>query len=455
MARFLPTAAVTVALGIAGAATAIDVPAWHIPTAVKRLPNGLTVVVSEDHSAPTFGISVVYRVGFRLEPKGRTGFAHLFEHMMFEGTPDAPKGVYSRVIQGGGGVENGSTRSDYTDYIATAPVSALEPVLWLEADRMRALDLSAENLANQKSVVKEEIRVNVQNRPYGLFFWTDLGGLAFDRWENAHDGYGSFADLDAASLADVQDFHRTYYAPNNAVVGIVGDVAPDTVFALVEKYFGTIPAQPAPPVAEVAEAPNRKERTLTQPDAFAQVPAVAVGYKLPEPSAPDFVAGAVVADLLLAGDASRFYQRLVKGKELLLQVEGGVNWPLGTFLTTNGPTLLVALGLTKPDATGRAVVDAMQAEIDDLAAHGVPAAELERTKVKMLSDLYSSMELPINRADLLAIRQLFTGDAGAINGVPARIAAVTSADVKRFAARYLTVANRTWIDRRPAPAPKS
>ena len=180
-----------------------DVRPTPLGYSVSTLPNGLRLVVHEDHSTPIVGVNVWYHVGSKNEQPGKTGFAHLFEHMMFEGTPNAPKGLFSRVIQGGGGVDNGSTRYDYTNYIVTAPVSALEPVLWLEADRMRSLDITAENLKNQKDVVKEEIRVNVKNRPYGLFFWTDISGLAFDKWENAHDGYGSFEDLDAAALEDV------------------------------------------------------------------------------------------------------------------------------------------------------------------------------------------------------------------------------------------------------------
>jgi len=442
-------------VAIAAGATAVELPDWHVPTVVKKLPNGLTVVVSEDHSAPTFGISVVYKVGFRLEPEGRTGFAHLFEHMMFQGTPNAAKGIYSRVVEGGGGVDNGSTRFDYTNYIATAPVSALDAILWLEADRMRNLDFSEDNLANQKDVVKEEIRVNVANRPYGLFFWTDLGALAFDKWANAHDGYGSFADLEAAKLEDVEAFHRTYYAPNNAVVAICGDVTPGQVFALAEKYFGPIPAQPAPPKQDVSEKLNTAERTATQGDPFAQVPGLAVGWKMPPPTSPDYVPGAVLGELLLSGDASRFYQSFVKGNETLLQVAGGVNWPLGDYLTNNGPILMVVFGLYKPNTTAKAVVDAMQAEIAGIAADGVPTADLDRVKVKMVADFYQSMELPIFRADKLALRQAFTGDAASINQVPGQIASVTVDDLKRFASRYLTVANRSWIDRRPGAAPEA
>jgi len=439
---------------LAGPAAAAQAPSWAIPTAVKKLANGLTVVVSEDHASPTFGISVVYKVGFRLEPQGRTGFAHLFEHIMFEGTPNSPKGVFNRVIEGGGGVNNGSTRFDYTDYIESAPVSALEPILWLEADRMKALDFSPENLNNQRDVVKEEIRVNVKNRPYGLFFWTDLVGLGFDRWENAHDGYGSFTDLDAAKIEDVKTFHTTYYAPNNAVIGIAGDVKADDVFALAERYFGGIAAQPLPPTPVLTEKMGEKERTLTQSDQFAQVPAVAIGYRMPEPGTPDYIPAWVLGDLLVSGDASRLYQSLVKGKQLFINLDGGLHWPLGNAITNGGPTMMVIFGLYKPIGPGKGMVDAVQHEIDTVAKDGVSEADLDRVKTKMASDLYSNLEPLINRADLLAIRQALTGDASSINKVPAQVAAVTVSDIKRVAAKYLTVPNRSWIDRLPAPKPQ-
>jgi hypothetical protein len=199
---------------------------WQIPVHTKKLANGLTVVVSPDASSPTVGVSVVYKVGMRLEPRNRTGFAHLFEHLMFQGTPKAPKGVFDQVITSGGGNNNGSTRPDFTNYIETAPSSALESMLWLEADRMTTLDFNPTTLKNQQDVVKEEIRVNVQNQPYGGFMWLDISDLAFDKWENKHDGYGSFVDLENANLDDVRAFHRDFYGPNNAVLSIAGDVTP-------------------------------------------------------------------------------------------------------------------------------------------------------------------------------------------------------------------------------------
>jgi predicted Zn-dependent peptidase len=424
---------------------------WQIPIEVKKFPNGLTVVVSEDHSAPTFGLCLAFRIGFRLEPKGRTGFAHLFEHMMFEGTPNAPKGVFERVIEGGGGVNNGSTRYDYTNYIETAPVSALDPILWLEADRMKTLDFSETNLKNQQEVVKEEIRVNVKNRPYGLFFWTDVAGKAFDKWENSHDGYGSFEDLDAAKLADVESFFKNYYGPNNAILAIVGDVKPAEVFGKVEKYFGGIPARQTPQPPDVSEALNQGERTLEQTDPLARVPGIAVAWKMPARGSRDHVPAAVLADLLVGGEASRFYQVLVKGKEILLSVQGGLNWPLGTPWDYNGPTLLDIFAIYKPTTDARTVVGAMNGEIEKVAREGVPAGELARTKTKMAADLYSSLELPLNRSTALCLAQLFTGNAASINELPGRIETVTSADLQRVAATYLTAANRTVVDRKPAP----
>jgi predicted Zn-dependent peptidase len=424
---------------------------WKLPLAVKTLGNGLSVVVSEDHSSPTFGISVVYRTGFRLEPKGRTGFAHLFEHMMFQGTPNAPKGTFDRVVEGGGGVNNGSTTPDYTNYIASAPVSALDPILWLEADRMKALDLSPDNLKNQQEVVKEEVRVNVKNRPYGAFYWTDLSGKAFDRWENAHDGYGSFEDLDAAGVDDVKRFFESFYVPNNAVIGIAGDVTAEDVFARVEKYFGAIPKRALPEPRDLSERPNGAERSLAQDDPLAKVPALAIGFKMPPRSSPDYAAAAVLGDLLAAGDASRLYLGLVKGRELLLEVSGGVAWPWPSEGAWNvsGPALLSLFGLYKPTSEGRAVVDAIQEEIGRIAKDGVPAPELSRVKTKMRADYVANLESFINRADGIAVQQLLTGRAEEVNAIPGRIESVTSADVRRVAASYLVPANRTWIDRKP------
>src|SRR5579883_164299 len=285
-------------------AHAASAPVWNVPAVTRTLANGLKVVVSEDHSAPTFGVCVSYGIGFRLEPEGRTGFAHLFEHMMFEGTPNAPKGTLDSVIEGGGGNNNGDTRYDFTEYIETAPVSALDPILWIEADRMKTLDFSPANLENQRKVVEEEVRVNVLNQPYGLFFAIDLPGKAFNTYPNLHNFYGDFKDLDAAKIGDVENFYKQYYSPNNAVLAVAGDVNPAEVFAKAEKYFGSVPSRPTPPRVNTEEAPQTAERSFVETDKLANVPALAVGYRMPARGSRDAIVAAVTGELLHNGQAS-------------------------------------------------------------------------------------------------------------------------------------------------------
>src|SRR6202043_3852182 len=219
----------------------------HLKISIETatLANDLKVVIAPDSTAPVVTVGVYYKIGFRLEPHGRSGFAHLFEHMMFQGSANAPKMQHIKLINSSGGVLNGSTHYDVTNYFESVPSNALEAVLWLEADRMRPLKVSDENLRNQRDVVKEEVRVNVLNQPYGGFPWLDLPPIAFRNWANAHNFYGDFADLYAASLADVQSFFKTYYTPSNAVLLVLGDVTPAEAFALARRHFADIPPGPA------------------------------------------------------------------------------------------------------------------------------------------------------------------------------------------------------------------
>jgi predicted Zn-dependent peptidase len=422
---------------------------WKIPSTVKTLENGLRVVVSEDHSAPTFGICVSYGIGFRLEPEGRTGFAHLFEHMMFEGTPVAPKGTMEKVIEGGGGNNNGDTRYDFTEYIETAPISALDPILWIEADRMKTLDFSPANLENQRKVVEEEVRVNVLNQPYGLFFAIDLPGKAFDTYPNAHNFYGEFKDLDASKIDDVKTFYAQYYTPRNAVVAIVGDVKPDEAFAKVEKYFGPIPAGKSTAPPKTDEPAQKSERSFDQTDKLAKVPALAVGYRMPDRHSPEAIVGAVTGELLHNGNASRLYQALVKDKQVAVSVNGGVNWPLGNPFEYNGPTLMTSFIVAPAGSSKEKLLAAYHAVVADLAAKGPSDDELKRVRAKMLSDWYAGLEVPISRASVLSHAVLFDGDADGVNTIAERIAGVTSANVKAFAAKYLVPQNRTSIYRVP------
>lgn len=433
---------------------AAPAPVWSVPAVTKTLANGLKVVVSEDHSAPTFGVCVSYGIGFRLEPEGRTGFAHLFEHMMFEGTPNAPKGTLDTVIEGGGGNNNGDTRYDFTEYIETAPVSALDPILWIEADRMKTLDFSPANLENQRKVVEEEVRVNVLNQPYGLFFAIDLPGKAFNTYPNSHNFYGDFKDLDAAKIADVEAFYKQYYSPNNAVLAIAGDVNPAEVFAKAEKYFGSIPSRPTPPRADTEEAPQTAERSFVQTDKLANLPALAVGYRMPARGSRDAVVAAVTGELLHNGQASRLYQTLVKEKQTAVSVDGGVNWPLGNPFEYNGPTLMTSFIVAPPNTKEQTLVADFDSVIADLAEHGPSAADLERIRAKMRSDWYDQLEVPISRASALSHAVLFDGNADAVSRVPVDIASVTAQDVRNFAKKYLVETNRTLIWRVPEPKQK-
>jgi predicted Zn-dependent peptidase len=434
-------------LSLSLSAIAADTDRWNLPVSVKKLDNGLTVVITEDHSSPTVGVSVVYHVGMRLEPKNRTGFAHLFEHLMFQGTPNAPKGVFDKTITGGGGNNNGSTRADFTNYIETAPVSALEAILWLEADRMKTLDFNPASLKNQQDVVKEEIRVNVKNSPYGGFMWIDIGQQAFQKWENNHDGYGSFQDLEGASLEDVRNFHRDYYGPNNAVLAIAGDVTMAQGMALAKKFFAAIPKRAIPTGTDFTEPLNTAEKRVEQSDTLAKVPAIAAAWKMPARGSKDQAPMAVLGELLGGGDASLFYQGIVKGRELALNLD--ILYGLTSPWEYDGPTLFTVFALYKATGTADGVLAAMDEEIAGVVKNGVDAATLKRVKTRMLADWYNGLESFIRRADKLAKLQTLWGDAQVVNKIPLWIEAVTSEDIQRAARTYLTKANRTVIDRKP------
>src|SRR6266496_3386605 len=267
-------------LAIALTALAISAKPVNVPVVYYKLPNGLRVVISEDHVAPVVTVAVYYNVGFRVEPKGRTGFAHLFEHMMFQGSANVKKFEHAKYVEANGGSLNGHTDFDYTNYFETLPSNRVEMGLWLESDRMRSLEVTEENLKNQQNVVSEEVRVNVLNQPYALFEWLDIWQNANQNWYNAHNFYGDLHDIEAAKIADVRQFFKTYYAPNNAVLAVVGDVDAGAVRPMIEKYFGDIPLQSVPERPDISEPKQAKEKRLTQSDKLANVPAFAVGYHI-------------------------------------------------------------------------------------------------------------------------------------------------------------------------------
>ena len=419
-----------------------------VPVVYYKLPNGLRVVISEDHVAPVVTVGVYYNVGFRVEPKGRTGFAHLFEHMMFQGSANVKKFEHAKLVEANGGSLNGHTDFDYTNYFETLPSNRVELGLWLESDRMRSLDVSEENLKNQQNVVSEEIRVNVLNQPYQLFEWIDLWENAFQNWNNSHNGYGDLAEVNAATLEDVRSFFKTFYAPNNAVLTVVGDVDVNEVRKMIEKHFGSIPAQPTSPRPDLTEPPQTKEKRVSQPDKLANLPALAVGYHIPAQNAPDFPATALLALILEGDDSSRLYQRLVKEKELSLDLTGGLNY-LGNEFDYNGPMIMTTRSTYKTGHTADEVLREMDAVIADIAQKGVTEKELADSKIRYRSNFYNQLESTFGKTHLLSVLALFRDDPNQINSLSQPFETVTSEQIRAVAKKYLVAQNRTIINRVP------
>jgi zinc protease len=425
----------------------------NIPVVYYKLPNGLKVVISEDHMAPVVTVGVYYNVGFRLEPKGRTGFAHLFEHMMFQGSANVKKFEHAKYVEANGGSLNGHTDFDYTNYYETLPSNRVEMALWLESDRMRSLDISEENLKNQQNVVSEEIRVNVLNQPYQLFEWIDLWENAFTNWHNSHNGYGELAEVNAATIEDVRNFFKTYYAPSNAVLTIVGDVDVANVKKMVEKHFGSISAQPLPARADLTEPPQTKEKRVSETDKLANLPALATGYHLPPQNSPDFPAMALLVQILQGDDSSRWYQRLVKEKELTLDLTGGLNY-FGNEFDYTGPMIMTTRTTYKPGHTADEILREMDSVIADVSTKGITDRELADAKVRFRSNFYSQLESSFGKMHLLSALALFRDDPNQINSLLNPFESVTGAQVKAAAAKYLVASNRTVIDRIPEAKPQ-
>jgi zinc protease len=423
----------------------------QIPIENTTLANGLKVVVAPDTAAPVVTVGVYYKIGFRLEPRGRSGFAHLFEHMMFQGSANAPKMQHIKLINSSGGVLNGSTHYDVTNYYEAVPSNALERVLWLEADRMRALKVDDENLKNQRDVVKEEVRVNVMNQPYGGFPWLDMPPVAFRNWANAHNFYGDFADLDAANLADVQAFFKTYYVPNNAVLLMVGDVKPGEGISLAKKYFSDIPAGSAPPFADASELEQMEERRGEVEEKFGTLPAMAIGYRAPARRTTDWCAMALLDQALHGGRAGRLYRELVLEKQLAVEAAGGIDNIFGY----NGPTQMVTRILHKPEYSSEAALEAFDAVIREVQEKRISEDELEQLKVKWQSDYYSLLEgghggMPrYGLMHLLACFALFDGEPQLVNTILDGFLAVQREEIQAVARKYLLPENRAIVFRKP------
>lgn len=418
-----------------------------VPVTYYKLSNGLKVVLSPEHSAPLVTVAVYYNIGFRIEPRDRTGFAHLFEHLMFQGSKNLGKMEYIKLVESNGGVLNGSTRFDFTNYFAVVPAHKTETLLWAEADRMRGLDITQDNLKNQQGVVGNEVKVNVLNQPYGTFPWIDLPMAAFTNWYNSHNFYGDLKDIEAATLADAKTFAQKFYQPNNAVLVVTGDFDEASAKGWVVKYFGNIPSQAAEAIPDLTEPRQEQEKTVTRTDKLAKKPAVGFGYKMPARGSEEYFAMGLIDQILLQGEDSMLYQELVKNKNYTSGLSGGINGYLGNMFNYNGPMLFSVDLIHDDKVTAPQILAAADDVISKIQDKPVDQAVIDRAIVKLRSGLYDTMTQfgGFGRADLLASFALFDDKPDNINQIEANFRKVTPALIQKAAKEYLRKTNRTVV----------
>ncbi len=428
------------------AASLVAAPVSKVQFSDTSLKNGLRVIIVEDHTAPVFSIAITYNTGSRNERAGRTGFAHLFEHMMFKGSANVGSGEHFMLVYNNGGDMNGSTSKDRTNYFERLPANQLDLALFLESDRMRSLDITKENLQNQISTVKEERRQGVDNQPYGKTMEA-FDDLAYENANYKHSVIGSMADLDAASVEDVQAFFKTYYAPNNAALVIVGDVKPAECLAKVRQYFESIPSQPAPLEPDMTEPAQVKEKRLTIEDPLARATRLDIGYHIPPAASPDYDALSVLGSVLSSGTSSRFTQTIVRQKQLALQAFAGP-------MESRGPGLFRAIGILSP-APGKTTADleaAIYEEIEKVKTGKIEDWEIEKARNSARRSYISGLTSSLQRAVVMSQYAIYYNDPNLINTRLDRLMAVTAADVQRVAVKYLTPENRTVVITVPKPA---
>ncbi len=410
---------------------------FEVPFEVFRLDNGLRIILSEDHSAPTYSICVVYDVGSRNERRGKTGFAHLFEHMMFQGSENVGKGEHFILIQNNGGRMNGTTSADRTNYFETLPANQLDLGLFLEADRMRSLDISEVTLENQRQTVKEERRRSYDNAPYGRTFLA-INETAYESFAYSHSTIGSMEDLDAASLFDVEDFFREYYAPNNAVLALVGDFDTEEALARIEHFFGDIPSQPAPLESLIVEPEQTEEKRVTLQDPFARLPRLDIAFKAPAGNTGDWYILAILGDILGGGQSGRFYKRLVQQEQVALNVRARLRERRGPSLFSISATPRPGIGLEALEAVIYEEIEKLKTELVEDWEMETVRAQLERQNVERLQSTRA-------RANSLAENAVFYNDPGLINTFQEKFDRVTKQQVRSSAEIYLKETNRTVV----------
>lgn len=419
-------------------------PTQAIPFEEMRLPNGLRVILAQDASAPVVAVTVTYNVGSRDERQGRTGFAHLFEHMMFQGSENVGKGEHILLINSVGGSFNGTTNQDRTNYFETVPKNQLKLALFLEADRMRSLDVSQANLDNQRSVVQEEKRQSYDNRAYGQSQETLLN-MAYTNFAYQHTTIGSMADLDAATLDDVKKFFATYYAPNNAVLCVVGDFDVNATKELVKQYFSPIPSKPAPPPVNGDEPTRFKagERRKTISDGLARQTRYTQAYVTVAGNDKDYYPLRLLGDILAGGRSTRLYKALVETNKAV-NVGAGVSESRGPSLFTINATLPPRVEDTAP------IEEMIDAEIARIAKDGVTQAELDKAVTGARVSWANQYRTSLSRASVLSLYAVYFNNPNRVNEIPEQLSKVTTKQIQEVAKQYLIKPNRSILTIQPA-----
>jgi predicted Zn-dependent peptidase len=410
------------------------------------LKNGLRVITVEDHSAPVIAISITYNVGSRNEREGRTGFAHLFEHMMFKGSENVGSGEHYMLVFNNGGNMNGTTNEDRTNYFEVLPANQLDLALFLESDRMKSLAITRENLDNQRNAVQEERRLGVDNQPYGKSSERQQE-LLYDNFAYKHSVIGSMDDLNAATVEDVAAFFKMYYAPNNATLVLVGDFKTTEALAKIRSSFESIPRQPDPPAVDMAEPQQKAERRDSLNDMLARAPRVDLAYKAVPGNTADFYALQVLGAVLQSGQSSRLYQKLVKEKEMVTSVGGFMDEKRGVGAFYSNATLRPGVKTEDVEAT-------IYAEIERLKKEPIADWELQKAKNTTRRNLINGLQSSLLTAVTLGQYTVYYNDPSLINTRLDKVAAVTKEDVQRVANKYLLDTNRTVVITMPQAKPK-
>lgn len=418
----------------------------------KTLGNGLKVVLARDTSTPTVTVSFFVNVGFRTEAKDRSGFSHLFEHILFEETENLENGEFDRIIEGAGGVNNGYTSLDQTGYWAVVPAHLLETMLWVEADRLARVVINDEVVRNQSDIVQNELKVRSVNQPYGGFAWVSdwLMAVANVNAQNQRDIEDELADVAAAQSKWALEFYKTYYAPNNVALVVVGDLDYDETMGWVEKYFGPIPSGPPVVHPDVGEPAQLAERRGTRADALAPRPALSFAYRSPARGAPEHIAMGVLDQILAQGDDSRLHRALVVEGGFASGLVAGLGW--GDLYDQNGPTLWTVGLIHDPETKPDDILAAAEKALAPVLAGPLPGEEIERARVKLRAQLYGLVDSGTRSglASLLGSLALYDDDPGRINRLEDELAAVTPELVHKTAVDVLKTSNRSVLTVTPA-----